>query len=134
LNGVFEPAKILLGQFGFGETLDVLVVGALNVIGMEESVVPMLQLDAEGELLEVLTDFLELADDAQAVVDVPHVIIGHLKNEKGSWNGFDHALRCRKLMFAFSHYYDLKLTGFPVERQLNLIIRLDRQDSLRTQF
>ncbi len=93
LDRIFQSRTIFLREFGFGKALDVFEIGPLDEIWMEESVIPVLELDAEMELLEITGDLFKFPDDAQAVFDVPHVIIGHFENEQGRWNGFDHALR-----------------------------------------
>jgi hypothetical protein len=43
---------------------------------------PVLQFETKGKGI-ILTDLMDLSDDAQPVFQVAHVIISHFKNEEG---------------------------------------------------
>ena len=96
LNRAFQALKVFRGQFGFGEAFDVFVIGPLDVIRMEVGFIPMLQFHAELELREVPRDFFKFTDDAKAMLNITHVIVGHFKNKQRSGDGFDHAVRSRE--------------------------------------
>jgi hypothetical protein len=53
---------------------------------VEKGVRAVLELDAELELGEILRDFLELAHDADAVLDITHVVVRHFEDKQGSWD------------------------------------------------
>jgi len=59
---------------------------------VKECLVAVLKFDAEMELVEIPGDLFKLPDDAQAVINVTHVIVGHFQYEKRCLQGCRHSL------------------------------------------
>jgi hypothetical protein len=87
LDGGHEAARRVAVQPRLGEALDVFYVGPILEGRMDEGV-ELAKLQFEGEVeIELPRQRAELGDNAQAMVDVAHVIIGEFEDEQRLGNG-----------------------------------------------
>ena len=87
LDGGHEASRRVAVEARLGEALDVFYVGPILEGRMDEGV-ELAKLQLEGEVeIELPRQRAKLGDDAQAMVDVAHVIIGELEDEQRLGNG-----------------------------------------------
>ena len=80
-DGVFDAPVLIPGEARLGEALHVFEIVPALKRGVDAAIdIAVLQFDAEGKRKSAGSR-LQLLDDADAMVDIAHMIIGHLINK-----------------------------------------------------
>ena len=71
----------------FGEPLHIGHVHPALFRGMNEAIeIAILKLESKGEVRELPANFTELTDHMKAVIEIAHMVVGHLKNHQTVWD------------------------------------------------